>query len=691
MKRLINQISRGQIPLAVPVDFFYELGRRYLEQGSLDAPQQTVFPTSQTPTGMEIASLPGGGVGGTCAGGVPGGGGGDATKAQSMPGKNLASFPPQEGNGSGGAGEPDEKKEALSKTCTKSVPGLPLREKEQPVAAVPRETPAPEAKRMSQLPGMDIGQVEQRIRVEIEGGDPMEWRDVYRMNKEGVAELQSSFANTPGRRAMIALEGGSSAREDASARSSKLLSRLRTPREGGINVFIPDRVDKSLGDVYRRSQSCTRDNRAVRPQAALAQNLQIMMSQLCEKDFQLGSQNAVIDELRQTVDRLETLLADAKATSNLGVFSRQARIDEPPSRLQERGSGQDDVTLVTPDPSSNGNIPGGFLPFAAGLEAALLGRAPPGAISCVIIEDFGDGGVMTSLAPEEDGERKIEELDSIEGHIPNEKLKDAARAGRWGNFVDPGIVYGHCSPEGDRGSHRGPPAIGRLPSSPGRRTGGGEEKPYTREGPFFSQLDSRAGVLNTGRVLISPRDDAVSRMSAQGSLYSSEDGSSDEETVRQFLRVSSLPSGKNSGEKSVTERRKKNTSPQRGRPPPAAAESPGGRGVGASAREQEAGKAKGKSRTPSPAVSKKKEKTKKGTEDGKDTTSKTKSKTPSARPSPRGSKGTEKAERDEQEGRGKGEPKDEDISGKAGCMTQMELTILKEMLEIRTADETVRP
>ncbi|PHJ22969.1 hypothetical protein CSUI_003179, partial [Cystoisospora suis] len=684
LKRLVNQISCGRIPLAVPVDFFYELGRRYLEQGNLDTPKPALRPFGGRAGDVEL--VPPGGVSNCPAGW------GD-WKKQCMPMKDPAlSLPTAGGIAAGGGLEEGSKERPCS---SKSVPGLPLNKKGTLSTTTGPATSSNGAS--SQVPGMDIGEVEQRIRVEIDGGDPMEWRDVYRMNKEGVAELQSSFANTPGRRAMIDEKTADpgSGRENGSPRSNRL-SRLRTPREGGINVFIPDRVDDALGKVFRRSQSCTKDNRAVWPQAALAQNLQMIMSQVCEKDLQLGSQTAVIDELRQTIDRYETLLA---------------------SRGPRQGGGGGGSMTSGLDES----LPPAFFPFPAGLEAALLGAGPPAGISCVIIEDI-DGSMSPPRGGEGQDDKKVEDLDSIielQTTPPEKKL--SVRGGKWEKRIDPAVSYVHRRLEGER--------------TPGwscaRRTGDKDEgESYAREEKCLVGMDSRGSATSTKEMFLSPHVDTLTRICVgEGGANSSEGESDGEETVRQLFTISNSPPAADGKTGTAVEKlsespKKKGgqslvpanaaTTPRKGRPltpsgsavvsPRKGLASPPSGSPAASPRRtvsmvragsSVAGAGKGKrstsSRSPSPAVPKKKEDSKKKTAGGTGTSSTLKGKgkaTP--RRSPGGSKAEVKTENKEEEEEEEVETKMQDLSEDTERLKDVEMMILQEVLKVKTDEETAR-
>ncbi|PFH31491.1 hypothetical protein BESB_029260 [Besnoitia besnoiti] len=154
---------------------------------------------------------------------------------------------------------------------------------------------------------IDLGTVEQRLRVCVEGEEPMEWKDVYRLHQGQFPEHLGSSETQRGRDGFVGLS-----RAGSFAKGERF---LRTPREGGISLFVPNPVNTALGTPFRRSQSCAREKRGIWPQAVIAQNLQQVTATVLEQRFTLDNQAVLVEELQDTVSRLESLLAEAKAAA----------------------------------------------------------------------------------------------------------------------------------------------------------------------------------------------------------------------------------------------------------------------------------------------------------------------------------------------------------------------------------------
>ncbi|CBZ56211.1 conserved hypothetical protein [Neospora caninum Liverpool] len=405
LKALVTEVSAGKIPLAVPVDLFYQLSLAYLSSNE-KVPSQ-VKPRRHkregAENGRERESV------------------GKQTHRASS-GERTAGRQRSEHAGETKAGE---KRAAPAAHAAVSVlPSAPL-----PV---------------------DVGEVEQRIRIDVEGEEPMVWKDVYRLRQGAYPEhLSSSFSgSSPGfarpekrgcggesagpspRFSEGAESAGSHAGAAAGARTlesgrSREQRALRSPREGGFSLFLPDTVNAAMGQPYRRFQSCTRENRGIWPQAVIAKNFQQVTATVMEQTFQLENQAAVVEGLQESLGRLEVLLAEAKSECVA------------------------DAAVKSQGEEKHGQESGEALKEAS--EAAEPDVLPPGVLHYVIIEDLGSAGPSTArdLAGETDA-------DTESGA---EKKRAAKRA------VSPSVISEHSS-SGEEGRRQaGTDRLGARPKA----------------------------------------------------------------------------------------------------------------------------------------------------------------------------------------------------------------------------------
>ncbi|KFH02629.1 hypothetical protein TGMAS_250820 [Toxoplasma gondii MAS] len=339
LKRLVTEVSSGKTPLAVPAELFYQLSLACLSGNTRVAAKPHLSHREDV--------------------------------GKSSP--KAAGHGRQAGKGREGGNEGEKRGAALSVAQEEAVSGL-------------RSGPS----------SVDWGEVEQRIRVDVEGEAPMVWKDVYRLRQGAKPEHISSSCSGVGAgetkkgalgdHSQISVDIPSG--DEAAAwhpKGNKTEQRmLYSPREGGFSLFLPDTVNAAMGHPYRRSHSCTRENRGIWPQSLIAKNFQQVTATVMEQSFQLENQAAVVDNLQASLNRLELLLADAKSEC----------ADDTKAKGED-AVGKNSGKTVKAGANQRGTV---NAPTASKIS-------PSGVIPCVVIEDLGTGGSNTAKEVEiEEGE-----------------------------------------------------------------------------------------------------------------------------------------------------------------------------------------------------------------------------------------------------------------------------------------------
>ncbi|KEP60877.1 UNVERIFIED_CONTAM: hypothetical protein HHA_250820 [Hammondia hammondi] len=327
LKRLVTEVSSGKAPLAVPAEVFYQLSLACLSGNNGVAPK----PHLSHREDVGVKSSP-----------KAAGHGRQADKKRE------------------GGNEGEKCGTAASAAQEEAVSGL-------------RSGPS----------SVDWGEVEQRIRVDVDGEAPMVWRDVYRLRQGAKPEhLSSSYSGVgAGETKKRALGDNSQisvdipAGDEAAAwhpKGNKAEQRmLYSPREGGFFLFLPDTVNAAMGHPFRRSHSCTRENRGIWPQSLIAKNFQEVTTTVMEQSFQLENQAAVVDNLQASLNRLELLLADAKSECADDTKAKGADAVGKNSGKAVKAAANERGTVKAPAASK---------------------VSPSGVLPCVVIEDLGREG-----------------------------------------------------------------------------------------------------------------------------------------------------------------------------------------------------------------------------------------------------------------------------------------------------------